>query len=432
MKIKKVITALIVAVVSASCTPAATVVPTRMIIPISTITPTATFTPTSAPNTPTPEIKKDTIYFWRLSAEKSELWHLEPNDRNSNILYAVDYEHTLEEVTSHGLLSREGAESIKEYISTHVNKAEENNGNPSVHIIPVSLSLSPDRKRLAWEEEIGYCPPLESGFDVLWCLGERVLRVFDLEKNKLQITLNTKTLGIMYKPLWSSDSRYLAFREEGGLIKVLDIRTALVDVAGKGHEFCWSPDGHKLAFEFRDEIQMYDLQTKQVTQIPANSGDVLQLAISPNGETLAYTYFNPGTSDLLFTINLKTEKNKPVLKANPGLWIYNVLWLSDTHIFYTQQQSYPDPYYIYVRDIETGQVILSEEIPLDIMPDDSAQLSADGAKILFIGFNHSDKLTFMVFDLIAKDWSFIPVPQEIVPPHNGKFWDYNSLQNATW
>lgn len=426
---------MIITVVLASCVPATKVVPTRTIIPISTISPTPTLTPTFVPSTSTPEIKKDTIYFWWTFAEKSELWRLEPNESNSSILYTVYYEHTLEEVASHDLLSEEGVKSIKDYISANVDDAEENNDIPLVHIIPVSLNLSPDKKRLAWEEEIGYCPPPEIGIDVLWCIGERVLRVFDLENNKLQIVLNTQTLGITYEPLWSPDNRHIAFLDGGGVIKVLDAETSLVDVAGKGHEFCWSPDGRKLAFEFRGKIQVYDLQTKQITQISTNSGDVLQLAISPDGETLAYTYFNPGTNDLLFTVDLKTEKNSSVIEINNGLWIYNVIWLSNDHILYTQEQSYPDPYYIYVRNTETGKIVLSEEIPLDIMPGDGAHLSADGTKALFIGFNYSDTLALMVFDLVAKSWSFIPLSQElqeILSSRSNKSWDYNSLQNATW
>src|SRR5688572_3177366 len=64
------------------------------------------------PQTSTSETKQDIIYFWWNGNGKSELWRLEP-DGASRILYSVTVEHTLEEVTESGLLSKETAQSIK-------------------------------------------------------------------------------------------------------------------------------------------------------------------------------------------------------------------------------------------------------------------------------------------------------------------------------
>lgn len=410
---------------------------TSSIVITNTVLPTGTSTPTPHPTvTPTPEIKPDTVYFWWSLGEKSELWSLEPNG-NAKILYTVYLEYTLEEVITAGLLSKEGIDNIKNMLPADSENAKGINTNAlsSISIIPISLSLSPDKTKLAWQEEIGYCPSDQS------CYGESLIRVLDLTSNSLQTSVDTNVIS---KLIWSQDNKHIAFTAGGRTVKTLDTRTLSIETVREGDDVCWFPDGQNLAYEIRwglqafeidNGINVYSLQTKQSAPILTNAGDILNLAISPNGENLVYTYFNVGNTEYMYTQNLKTGKTKPIIDGNDGLWLYNVQWLSNTEILYTQQKSYSDPYFIYVRDLETGEQVLKEKIPLDIRPDLGGELSADSSKILFVGFNYTDTLALIVFDLKTKNWLYLPLPQplqEIISSKANELWSRIPLRNATW
>ena len=389
--------------------------------------------PSTESDTSTAETLRDTIYFWWKSKGKSELWRHE-SEGVSQILYSVTTEHTLGEVMESGLLSEENAQIIKELFA---DKVQEKGADLSIEIYPRSLSLSPDKKRLAWVESVHHCEWIS---DVSDCFGEIVIRIFNLEENRLEITLNTKSYsGRTQNPLWSPDSQHIVISlGQDASVQILDIKTLSFERVGQGTTFCWDRHGNKLIYANRNGVQSYDLSIRQSTPILANQGNYLRLAVSPNDENLVYTFFSDdNVNDVMFMVDLKTGENNPIIEQNNGRWLYDIGWRSDNQIVYSQQLSDTAPDHLYIRDTTTGEIVLDEVVPLEISPRSYGELSTDRTKILYVGYKYSEAIILMVFDFITKEWSFVPLPQKLQEIISSAatadpLWQQHLIENATW
>lgn len=83
----------------------------------------------------------------------------------------------------------------------------------------------------------------------------------------------TNGLGASFStPVWSPDSRRIAFAGKNGVVYVVGVTTgslAGIDQLdeGEGDVLDWSPDGRKLAYTKRDRILIYDVATHEAHSI---------------------------------------------------------------------------------------------------------------------------------------------------------------------
>lgn len=111
--------------------------------------------------------------------------------------------------------------------------------------------------------------------------GEYQLYIRDLAASKPSAALTRFPNGFHNRPIWSADSRMLAFSSFDGAIDVFDVATrkmtrADVEPWAEPTELAWSPDGTWLAYTRTGSnrltsIWRYDLKTKQRTPITADA-----------------------------------------------------------------------------------------------------------------------------------------------------------------
>lgn len=135
--------------------------------------------------------------------------------------------------------------------------------------------------------------------------GEYQLYVRDLAAQAPSTALTRLPNGFRNRPVWSADSRKLAFSDLTGAIYVFDVATrkltrADADPWAEPTELAWSPDGTWLAYTRTGHnrltaIWRYDLKTGQRTQLTADAFNCTTPVFDPRNERMFFiSYRNFG------------------------------------------------------------------------------------------------------------------------------------------
>lgn len=160
--------------------------------------------------------------------------------------------------------------------------------------------------------------------------------------------------GAFRAPHWSANGAYLAFSTSQGnlndeAITIQDktgTNLGVIDTAGQGASFNWSPDGSKLAFGFRDTsregvylgLNISDLagpdapKNGKISFSKAATDPVIAFFWSPDGKKLAYLTFNESQSRVLWNIyDVTTKKSTKLVEWYPNSTLVQVLSYFDQY-----------------------------------------------------------------------------------------------------
>lgn len=154
-------------------------------------------------------------------------------------------------------------------------------------------SLSPDGRSVAYWSDAG---------------GEYQLYIRDLNAQTASSPLTSFTSGFRFRPVWSPDSRRLAFADASGPIYVLDVATGRLTQAdtepwAEATELAWSADSAWLAYTRTGanrltSIWRYDPATGARQQLTAGAFNSGTPVFDPKGERLFFISYrnfgNPG------------------------------------------------------------------------------------------------------------------------------------------
>jgi tricorn protease len=128
--------------------------------------------------------------------------------------------------------------------------------------------------------------------------GEYQLYIRDLEGRAPATPRTRFTGGFRNRPVWSADSRRLAFADQTGAITLYDVGTgeltrADVEPWAEPTELAWSPDGTWLAYTRTGRnrltaIWRYDTQTGRRQQLTADAFNASTPVFDPSGERLFF------------------------------------------------------------------------------------------------------------------------------------------------
>lgn len=244
--------------------------------------------------------------------------------------------------------------------------------------------------------------------------SETVILDFAVSPNgdKLAVYLNTgvylydiKTLQRVTFYEFESDEYYSELNFHGTIYPPIDAPGALT----------FSPDGTKLAIsnKFQDEyIQIWDLKTFEIIDYVGNypNGNfVRELAYSPTGNELLIRSTYPSSKVQCPELGNPPEDTLTLISLFPRTSLfekkncnrYSVLeyYLSNSSTIYFFHFGDSSLYYLYQVDVQTGEILLSEE--LDVRQDGRIyDLSQDGN--VFAAIDYSS-LPNIIFDTILMD-----------------------------
>lgn len=435
----KIIAGLVITFVLISCAPKTT----------NTTILTSTHIPPTITSTLYPE--RDTIYFWWYENFKSQLWEI-TQEGDSMILYELPSPQTIDEAVDTGVLTENGAETLRKLATTDPNVQKSEEGEIKIQSLSGSLQISPDRLRLAWYENVSYCSWFS---DISYCVGETIIKIFNVETKKVEFShVIPIEQEVFFTPIWSPDSKKLAYhtrQETKNIIHVLDINSAqIMNFEGSG-EFTWTPNSNQIIFSDTNGLYIFNLDKQENKHILDGNWRIFDLTMSLDGNFVVFTgikdFDDPTTPyiadfihpsyQFIYTYNLKTSVLNPVINENKRDWILNLQWLPDgKHIIYTQEEPYTaPPNQVFIRNPITGETILIENIPLDV--DNDWKISKDGKKLLFVGWKYGETVSFIIYDINKKEWSKVPVPTTIQTIMNenlqeGEYIQHYRLWSATW
>ncbi len=175
---------------------------------------------------------------------------------------------------------------------------------------------SPDGRSIAWLSD-------QTGEDEIW-IGPQ-------DRSAPARRLTADGHGWRFPPVWSPDSRSLAFADKDLRLFVVDIASGRVTQADRAKEaeirdYAWSPDGRWLAYTKQDPQQMrqvylYSLDKGTVTRVTSEMTDNGSPVFDPDGR---YLYFlsdrdlnaSIGAFDLSYVYNNTTRIYALTLRAD--------------------------------------------------------------------------------------------------------------------
>ncbi len=159
-------------------------------------------------------------------------------------------------------------------------------------------------------------------------------------------------------------------------------------VPGGDFEPDWSPDGNTIAFtSFREnnrhQIYLYDLQTKQITNLSAPTNYDRRPAWSPDGRLIAYETTRLGPWQIWLLDPIGVQKAHEFTGIENGLGRY-AAWSPDGKtISFTQGDNFPWPAYKTFSSIDTPVSLSVETKITDLLPSWNTDYSPDGYWIVF-------------------------------------------------
>lgn len=122
-----------------------------------------------------------------------------------------------------------------------------------------------------------------------------------------------------YQPLWSPDSRRIAFRDPGSRgLYVIDLMTLtthhlLEDSLAFIYGESWSPDGQTLVFMSGGDIWMTDVHTYEVRRLTNTPANIPSVDWSPDSTRIAYHYLIEAERLMQsFVLNTDTAENQTI------------------------------------------------------------------------------------------------------------------------
>lgn len=399
----------------------------------------------SVGNITTPYPEYDSIYFWWSDSIKNvnQLWEITPRE-TSRILYEFTSLQSPEEALNRGLLTENDLKVLKQIPAIHDPNIQFN--GQQIDISPGSLEISPDRHRLAWHEKIlYYC------VDSVTCIYGYIIRVFNIEDGKLASSISIPIEQEAITPIWSPDSKKLAFYTKqndtdspNNVVHVLDISTGTTtDIAGVDDNypysgrFKWMPDSNGIVLGNSNGLFLITLRDQAINHIfPVNNWWIFNLDVSPNGDFILFTGIkdvdDPTTpndsrdnmsypNQLIYLFDLNTYALRPVTNKNELGWIYSIYWLPDgQHFIYLHTLSSIETN-LFIRNVSSNEIIMNETLPFqvdDYYSWEKSKLAKDGDKILFTSGSYneataSSTVSLIIYNLNTKSWNKVPFPVEL-------------------
>lgn len=428
-----------------------------------------TYTPTISPiltiaSTPYPEY--DTIYFWWWDGYKNvkQLWELTPNGA-SRVLYEFVPLQSPEEALNAGLLTEDDLRVLKQMPVINDPNMQQVNGK-QIDIHPESIQLSPDRQRIAWHEKIlYYC------IDSITCIYGYIIRVFNIEDEKIETSISISIGEETITPIWSPDSKKLAFFTKqtdsdspNNVIHILDIGTfTIVDISGVNDEypysgrFKWMPESNGIVLGNSDGLFLVTLNDQEINHIfSPDNWWIFDIAVSPNGNFVLFTGIkdvdDPTTPDysidnmsysnqLLYLFDLNTNTLLPVTNKNELGWIHSIYWLPDGQRFVYLHTLSSIKTELFVWNVLSNESVMNEILPFEV--DDyyhwqKSQLSKDGSSILFTSNSYNESTSVVTNSLIIYNLNTKVCNKVLLPVEIQKAWGEEKglnkyfLSSPTW
>lgn len=429
-----------------------------------------TFTPTIFPTltaTSTPYPEYDTIYFWWWDGNKNvkQLWELVPHGQ-SRMLYEVAPLQSPEEALNSGLLTENDLKILKDGPAIQDPNLPPFKGE-KINISPQSLQLSPDRQRIAWDEKIlYYC------VDSYTCINGYIIRVFNIEDGKLETSISIPIGEETITPIWSPDSKKLAFFTKqtdsdspNNVVHIFDIATATtVEFTGVNDDYPysgrykWMPDSNGIVLGNGNGLFLITLNDQKINHIfSPNNWWIFDIAISPNGDFLLFTGINildaPTTphdsmdnmsdsNSLLYLFDLNTNTLlRPVINKNGLGRVSSIYWLPDSQRFIYLHTLSSIEAELFVRNVSSDEIIMDEKLPFevdDVFHWQKSQLSKDGSSILFVSSSYNESTSvvtnsLIIYNLNTQVWNKVLLPAEIQKAWGEeKGLDKYFLSSPTW
>ncbi len=148
----------------------------------------------------------------------------------------------------------------------------------------------------------------------------------------------------MYAVSWSPDGRHLILTEERGEdandVHLLEIATGTIETLFEPHEasyygsFSWSPDSsgfYMATNQNRDYIGVayYDIKAGSLSYVETSDCDFEQVALSPDGEILAWSINEEGYSKLYFR---NIHSGEAIAPPEPPRGVYRIQWATHASV----------------------------------------------------------------------------------------------------
>jgi len=420
-----------------ACAPsvAPTVTPVSSLSPAATSIPSATFTQNTHPSRSNAQVylAVETLLF-ATEDQAAQIWQISVDGASGRLIYQAPRQLS---IIGNDTLSSDTVQKISEHLRDYPNPRFPDAESVSLSTVINHLTLSPDKRSLAWVESYSWCPGN-------YCYGEGRVKVLQINSGRLRANRRV-SLGVT-SLTWTPDNQALVFSEsfrdllEGTRydLEWFDIRSGELTTIGSGTDPALSQDGQRLVFINEDPylvsgVDMMSLSdhSKQVVTSPIWTC-ISDPVWSPDGSKIAFTgsivkdWAESGTP--IYTVNLQTLGIVTFTTSTDIRFFNHPRWSPNGNLIAANGGKDLGQWdHLVVLDSQNGQMVNDLVEQRDFLP---WEWSDDGQSILLAtGLEPQTERRIAIFQVSTGDLTTLPLPEAIQDGFdNGKLF----LSGITW
>jgi hypothetical protein len=418
----------------AACAPSVS----RTVTPVPSSSPTVTFIP-GATFTQNSHLSRsdDKVYFAVesllsiIEGQAAQIWQISVDGASERLIYQAPRQLS---IIGNDTLSPDTVQKISEHLRDYPNPRFPDAESVSLSTVINHLTLSSDKRSLAWVESYSWCPGN-------YCYGEGRIKVLQINSGRLRADRRV-SLGVT-SLVWTPDNQALVFSERFRELedirydlKWFDIRSGEITTIGSGTAPVLSKDGQRLVVINRDPylvsgVDMMSLSdhSKQVVTLPIWTF-ISDPVWSPDGFKIAFAgsvvedWAESGTP--IYTVNLQTLGIVTFTTSMDIRFFNNPRWSPDGDLIASDGgEDFGQWNHLVVLDSQSGQVVKDFVGQRDFL---AWEWSDDGQSILLVtGSKTGQKI--VIFQMPTGNLTTLSMPEAI---QGGLYNNKLFLSGITW